>query len=489
VGAFKGADFAKAPAILPQYLQWEQRHPYAETPSLLLAGPPAIFGAHMKFKCFFALVAFAAATVFAEQQRYTLTPSNGFVIVSFTNKYPFGVSTLEGRLDRHWVTLENFFTTQLVGHVTLTLPPNYSEYRVRFVSIAPGNAFKNLALVYGNLETVAGLGPVVPPGTNAWLLEHEGAPATTVPLSNPRAVVADNYGHIYVLEKDSHALSVIDGTNGTFHTAIGPIDLFGKRRPGILPIEPGSEAPGRLVSMRDPSGLFYQNEKIYVLDAGNGRVLRYTNGLASPTNGTVIHLFSETNAFGQTVAITNGAGLWVSPDELDAYYTDGTVIKRWRADRGVETVGFNFTELTDIARNSRNDIIVVDHGRNAVLEFDNDGFAVPLAGTGFPTGPRIGKATSVALNGPTSIHFLPVGGYLVALDEGATVWQVDSGNNAARFVFGAPDVHDGDGEWFQQGRTRPKISNVRDVTLAPSGDILMVEGGYVRRINFLRHKP
>ncbi|HEY0549187.1 MAG TPA: hypothetical protein VGF13_06260, partial [Verrucomicrobiae bacterium] len=207
----------------------------------------------MKFKCFFALVAFAAASVSALQQEYSLVQSNGLAIISFTNKHPAGVSTLEGRLDRQWVPLENFFTTQFVGRVTLTLPPGFSEYRVRFVSIAPGNAFKNLALVYGNLETVAGLGAVVPPGTNAWLPEHEGAPATTVPLSNPRAVVADNYGHIYVLEKDSHALSVIDGTNGTFHTAIGPIDLFGKRQPGILPIDPGSAAPGRLVSLQDPS--------------------------------------------------------------------------------------------------------------------------------------------------------------------------------------------------------------------------------------------
>lgn len=471
----------------------------------------------MKFKCIFVLVAFAAATGFALQQSYTLTPSNDFVIITFSNKYPFGVSTLEGRSDRRWIPVQNFFATQSMGSVVLPLPvfyttntafdPEtsitttnittnsvYSELRLRHVSIAPGNAFKNLALVYGDLSTVAGLGDIVPPGTNAWRPEHEGAPATTVPLSNPRAVVADNYGHIYVLEKDSHALSVIDGANGTFHTAIGPLDFpgVGIRKPGKFALDPGFQYSGRQVFMQNPSGLFYRNEKIYVLDAGNGRVLRYTNGLASPTNGLVSNLFTERDEFGTALTITNGGGLWVSADELEAYYTDGTMLKHWEAATGIEIITAipPFVDLATVIRHPVNNrLIVVDRGANRVGRANNGELEV-IAGNGRPFGRSVGKAVDVSLYGPSSIVYLPVGGYLLGLDQGAGVWQVDSGNNAAELVFGEPGVHAGDGEWFQKGRRDPKVSNVLSVTLAPSdGDILMVEGGYVRRINFLRHKP
>jgi hypothetical protein len=136
------------------------------------------------------------------------------------------------------------------------------------------------------------------------------------------------------------------------------------------------------------------------------------------------------------------------------------------------------------------DTIVTDRGANAVFSVKNDGVTDVEAGTGFPTGPRIGKAKSVSLAGPSSIFYLPVGGYLLGLDRGTSVWQIDSDDNAAKFIFGAPGVHAGDGEWFQKGRSNPKVSDVQSVTLAASDDdILMVEGGYVRRINFLRHKP
>ncbi len=358
------------------------------------------------------------------------------------------------------------------------------------VSIAPGNAFKNLALVYGNLETVGGLGPVVPPGTNAWLPEFEGADASTVPLSNPRNVVVDHAGNIYFTEKDSHALTVIEASNNAYHTVIGPLDLGpGKREPGSFVVSPGIETPGRYVSMQDPSGLFIRNEKIYVLDAGNSRVLRFTNGPAGPTNGTVTLVFTATDAVGLPVTITNGNGLWVREDELDAYFTDGTKLKRWRAATGVETIPANFMDLTAVTKNVQNNTVVVDRGNHAVFEVDSDGNKDVVAGNGRPFGRSVGKANAVALNGPSSIWYLPVGGFLVGLDQGAGVWQVDSGNNAAEFVFGEPGVHAGDGEWFQKGRRDPKVSNVQSVTVAPSGDIVMIEGGYIRRIKFLRHKP
>ena len=92
--------------------------------------------------------------------------------------------------------------------------------------------------------------------------------------------------------------------------------------------------------------------------------------------------------------------------------------------------------------------------------------------------------------GARGVWYLPIGGYLVGLDEGARIWYVDDDDNAAPFIFGKPGVHDGDEKWFRQGGTRPKVSNIISVTIAPSGDIILVEGnGFVRKIDFLFHRP
>src|SRR6185369_2213438 len=119
-----------------------------------------------------------------------------------------------------------------------------------------------------------------------------------------------------------------------------------------------------------------------------------------------------------------------------------------------------------------------------------------VAGTGFPGGHPSGDADEVALPGASGITYLPIPGFFIGLDEGARVVYVDNDQNAATFVFGAPigdpkypnGAHDGDGGWFRAGGSRkPKISNVRSITLAPSGDLILVEGnGFVRKIEFLR---
>jgi hypothetical protein len=142
-------------------------------------------------------------------------------------------------------------------------------------------------------------------------------------------------------------------------------------------------------------------------------------------------------------------------------------------------------------------VIVTDVARHRVYRARNV-LGAPqevIAGTGFPRGNMIGEAFTVALPGARSVAYLPVGGYFVGLDEpslrqGARIWYIDAEDNAAPFVFGRPGAHAGDGAWFQKGRTIPKIGTVKSVSLAPSGDLIIVEGnGFVRRIEFLRIRP
>jgi hypothetical protein len=407
------------------------------------------------------------------------------ITVLFTNKFDAGVGTVEGQSGRLWVPLENFFMTNLGGQVTLRLPTNYTVFRLRTLSVVPGNAFANLAMAYGNIHTVGGLGET-PEGVNGWLPSYENTPAVNVNLSNPRAAVADAAGNIYVVEKDGHAVDVID-TNGILHTIIGT------HQPGTTALDDGTfEFTPTNSPLNKPSGLWFnpdltRAEKnagfLYVLDSGNNRVREYS------TIGNYIRtLFTDSSG------ITNGGALWVSTPLADeAFYTDGTVLKHWQKDTGVEVLATGFLSVAGVVRSPQDRTIVADRGANRVYRVRGNGSYLQdvQAGTGFAKGfMSAGKAKRISIPGPSSICYLPIGGYFIGLEEGTRVWYVDANDEAAPFIFGASGVHDGDEAWFREHRRRPKVSNVHSVTLAPSGDIILVEGdGFVRKIDFLRHKP
>jgi hypothetical protein len=353
----------------------------------------------MKSKLLFALIALFSATAWGDKPTYLLTPtSNGTVVIQFTNTYPNpkGVGTLEGRLGRKWVPLDNFYITQNVDSVELPLPPgysDYSDYRLVSMNVVPDNAFPRLAKAYGNITTVGGTGPV-PPGTNLWLPEYEGAIATNVPLSSPRAAVADAEGNIYVVEPVTHSVLVIR-TNGRIYTAIGRLD---QRESGGIDLPTGepffpavAPAPPEVFSfsvLNKPTGLYYSQGILYVLDSGNARVLKYRNGLVSK-------LFSEAGP-GVPYSLTSGGSLWVSGDEQEAYYTDGTVLKHWEAANAEYGVGgviieaSGFVDLADVKVNPQGRRIVVDHGANRLYRVRGPGtdFREDLqAGNGLTSGP------------------------------------------------------------------------------------------------------
>src|SRR5687768_6939116 len=186
--------------------------------------------------------------------RYTIVPnSNNTVTVSYTNRFFEGVCTLEGRIENRWVPLKNFFTLHNIGVVTLPLPTNNATaYRLRCLSVAPGNSFVHLAQSYGNITTIAGNG-AQPAGTN-WLPEYEGRLATEVPLSNPTSAMADDAGNIFIADRDGHAvLKVTPG--GRIRT------VAGTHQPGFLSEGP---LPGTNQPLHSPTSLHVVNNVIYI---------------------------------------------------------------------------------------------------------------------------------------------------------------------------------------------------------------------------------
>jgi hypothetical protein len=419
--------------------------------------------------------------------RYSIVPNptNNTVTVSYTNAFFTGTCTVDGRVDGQWVPLKSFFTTERIGQTTLTLPPNSaSEYRLRCLSVAPGNAFVNLARSYGVITTVAGNG--LGTGANNWIPSYEGAVATEVSLSNPTFAMADHAGNIFIADRGSHSVLKVT-PDGRIRT------VAGTHQPGFptefgLPIE--GPLPGTTSPFHSPTTLHVISNRVFILDSGNSRV-------------RVLDQFGNVSTVVQDPQLaTNLAGLWVQlappSDELDEiFYGAGTELKRYTVNDGVVTYANGFLNLGNVVINPLGQVIVTDVARHRVYRARNV-LGAPqevVAGTGFTRGNGIGEATTIALPGPRAIWYLPLGGYFVGLDEpslrqGARIWYVDSEDNAAPFVFGRPGAHAGDGAWFQKGRTVPKISTVKSVTIAPSGDIIIVEGnGFVRKIEFLRIRP
>ena len=426
-------------------------------------------GAHMKFKITSALVALVAFT--ASAQRYAIIAhTNGTGTLTYTNTFYTGVETLEGQSNKQWVVLKNFFTTQKVGQETVTLPPGYTKFRARALSVAAGNAYTHLPAAYGNIHTIAGKG-LVPPGTNAWLPQYEGDYATNVFLSRPRAAQADTAGNIYIVEEDGNAVDVIT-TDGRIQTFIGQ---------HIQGDDDDTANPGTSTLLNKPTGLWINGTAVYVLDAGNGRV-RVLDDTA----------FIRTIFRDPSGPIANAGGLWVKPDGTEIFFTAGTELRRWTSDTGVQVFATDFLHLASVTRNLIDQIIVVDRGDNRVLRVRNNGSHLDSdvqAGDGllrsFQQG---GKAKSVSLPGASSIWYPPIGGYFVALNEGARVWYVDESKNAAPIIAGGPGVHKGDGKWFRSAGK--KIGEVESFVLTPSGDMLITEAtGYIRKIDFLRHRP
>ncbi len=93
----------------------------------------------------------------------------------------------------------------------------------------------------------------------------EGAKAKEAPLNDPRAVIADEKGRVYILERNGNALRVV-GTDGTIRTAVGT------GRKGNT----GDGGDARLATMNGPKHLCFDRDgSVLIADTENHVIRRY----------------------------------------------------------------------------------------------------------------------------------------------------------------------------------------------------------------------
>lgn len=323
---------------------------------------------------------------------------------------------------------------------------------------------------YQEIEWIAGQSGESQTNGNEWN-SADGRPAVEAELSEPHSAMADLAGHIYIADKNAHAIRKIS-PDGILTTVAG-VNQPGFNGDGVAT---RCQLDGPQHAYPLPDGTFY------VLDTGNRRIRRVGS------DGQMVTRVVETAPLSR--------GLWVSRDETVIYYATSTTLKKWTPALGsgpgiVLAIGLEDSGNLDVAASG--DIYISDRGGSRVYRVPPGNTAatppVPVAGLGGDVGdgPKAsGKpALAVGMREARGVAFHPLGGYFVATHRGGDVWYVDAQGLAWMFIEG-----DADTTFFPTPQTVPTTQRVmsepRSVSVALNGDVLICgnDAGYIRRVRY-----
>jgi sugar lactone lactonase YvrE len=281
--------------------------------------------------------------------------------------------------------------------------------------------------------------------------------------------MADHAGNIYIADKRAHAIRKVR-IDGTIVTVAG-INVAGSG--------PTNPSQATSVALNNPNGLWVREDGLfYILDRDNGYIRRVdTNGLMTTI---VDHGF----------AIPGGRGLWVSEDESRIFYAAGTQVMTWDPTNGLAPFASGFSDLGNIAMDPQGNLAVTDDRLSQVFRLQSDGTRTVIAGNGNIEGGQDGDlAINVGLAAVRGIWFLPTGAFFLCTDVGCQVWYVDTSGYIHLVLNGDSNAHAGDGAWFYEDPSLPKIGAGKQIVLDDEGNLLVTENavGYVRKITFLHH--
>ncbi len=312
---------------------------------------------------------------------------------------------------------------------------------------------------FSALIHIAGRGELDREGESLWKAEFEGRPATNVEFSRPYFAMADAVGHVYIADKEAHALRrmKLDGSVTTW---------AGTGESGDDGDGPRKATDSRLA---EPNGLWVlRSSVVFVLDLGNGKVRRIE------PDGTMTTLFTVEGG------IDTGRGLWVAPDGKSAFVSAASRLLSWSRAAGVSVLADGFSSLANLLVEDDGSILACDRGGDRVFRVKADGTVEPFAGTGDGGGaPDDGTpALELRLDGPRSIVRLLDGTYVLATHESGQLWEIGSDGGAVRLY----DPDPGFEPQFELTGSRP--SKIRGLSLTPDGALLLTHGdeGQIHRL-------
>jgi DNA-binding beta-propeller fold protein YncE len=143
----------------------------------------------------------------------------------------------------------------------------------------------------------------------------DGSLAVEAPLADPRAVVPDKNGNIYILERGGHALRVVD-KQGRIRTVVNASGKAGKHGDGGPALEAALNGPKHLCVDRDDS--------VLIADAENNLIRRYvpSTGRLERVAGTGKYGASGVGGAPDACELARPHGVTVHPVTGELYITD-----------------------------------------------------------------------------------------------------------------------------------------------------------------------
>ncbi len=182
---------------------------------------------------------------------------------------------------------------QLGGIYSISLGPKAEKL---FMADLHNLRVRVMDLKTGLIQTIAGNGKKGVPA--------DGSDAASSPLSDPRAVAADSQGNVYILERDGHALRVVN-REGKIKTVV---NASGKK--GAT----GDGGPALDATMNGPKHICVDREdNVLIADAENHLIRKYL-----PKEGKIIRV-AGTGKKGT-------AGLGGAPEQAELYRPHGVTV-------------------------------------------------------------------------------------------------------------------------------------------------------------------
>jgi len=254
--------------------------------------------------------------------------------------------------------------------------------------------------------TSTGLVSTILAGT-FWSTDGQGIAAS---LSGPKGVAIDGSGNVYVADYLNNEIRKI--TSGGFVST-----LAGSTIPG------STDGIGAAASFDGPTGVAVDvSGNVYVADAGNNKIRKITpGGLVS----TLVGISSP-----QAVAVDASGNVYVSDGNIIRKITPSGLVSTFAGSGAYgnsngQVPAASFFEPQGLAVDTFGNVYVADNYNNDIRKISPGGFVSLLAGSFYSAN---GNADA---QGTYASFSYPVG---IAVDDSGNVYVADSGNNEIRKI-------------------------------------------------------
>ncbi len=337
------------------------------------------------------------------------------------------------------------------------------------------------------LETVAGNGRIRAAG--------DGGDALNASLFEPVSIAVDAKGQLYVADRQNHMVRV-KRADGTIEAVAGT---------GV-PGSGGDGGPAANAQLYRPSGLAFDSQgRLHIADEGNHRVRRLdADGRIESVAGTGLPGYAGDGGPGLEAALNQPTGL-VFDDADRLYIADAGNgrIRRLDADGWVRTVAGNGSTFpldaggpalgtallrpVEVKIDRRGRLLIADGEANRIFRMGEDGFLSVVAGNGSRGAAQDGSLADAAELG-RPLGFAPdgSGGVFISDTENHRLLHADREGIlrvlASGFVRPASLFLDADGALLVAEAGRNEIKRIRvDRLVEPARERVTVPQGYAVR--------